>query len=597
LVSQYSDPVARDQLAGSFARQCGHKQNPRKISALGFLLTGATMVQVALSTCCCSSDMKGAFHRPWEFPGQISGELGMTTDRSDPLPAEIASSRSLIPPNGPPEQQRRPATSTTKGQLDQLLFQAQLLESVQESVIATDLDGNVSYWGHGAEELYGYAAEEVIGKCITFIVDPRDEHGELDRLSQVVETGFWKGEYQQRRKDGSTFWASTTISLVTDAQGNPAGFIGIDLDITDLKRSNEEINQLRLAIENAMQGISRLDREGRFMMVKPQYAQMLGYEPEELLGKSWAVTVPDDDYAIASEGYQTMLQHGRAELECRARRKDGSVFFKQLLLVKTFDEHDERNGHFCFMRDITKRKQAEGKLKEKEAQLAHVSRLSTMGELVAGIAHEINQPLYAIANFATVAKKKLETMDTPEGHSLAELNRKIGEQAVRAGDIIRRLRTFVGKSDGVRSTFDVNDVVREAASILAPIKLRAHAVINVQLVDEPALIHADHVQLEQVVVNLIRNALEAVEHSEKREITIKTSLPDRMVEISVADSGKGIPQSDIAMLFDAFFTTKDSGLGMGLAISRTIIESHNGRIWVEQQSASGAVFHVALPRC
>ena len=194
---------------------------------------------------------------------------------------------------------------------------------------------------------------------------------------------------------------------MTDERGNPAGFIGIDSDITDRKRINEELNQLRLAIENAMQGISRLDREGRFIMVKPQYAEILGYEPVELLGKSWSITVPDDDYEIALAGYRRMLQHGRAELECRAQRKDGSVFFKQLLLVKTFNEHDEHDGHYCFMSDITQRKQAEFKLSEKEAQLAHVSRLSTMGELVAGIAHEINQPLYAIANFATVAKKKL----------------------------------------------------------------------------------------------------------------------------------------------------------------------------------------------
>ncbi|QDV84776.1 Sensor protein FixL [Stieleria magnilauensis] len=488
------------------------------------------------------------------------------------------------------ESANRPGQPTTSEH-----YQSQLLDSVQESVIGTNLDGEVTYWGRGAQELYGYTPEEVVGKPVTFIVEPDEERVERERMRQVFETGSWKGVYQQRRKDGSRFWASTIISLVTDKSGNPTGFIGIDIDITDQKRANEELDQLNLAIENAMQGISRLDREGRFIMVKPQYAEMLGYQPEELLGQSWTVTVPEDGVPLAREGYETMLREGRATLECRARRKDGSVFFKQLLLVKTFDARGEHDGHYCFMSDVTQRKQAENQLREKEAQLAHVSRLSTMGELVAGIAHEVNQPLYAIANFAAVAEKKLENCPDELGQTLQELNRLIAEQAVRAGEIIRRLRAFVGKTDGVRSTLDMNAVIRDAVAILTPMTHVADASIRLELSPSSIIVYADRVQLEQVVVNLVRNGLEAVTGRELRRITVRTALDEAMVQVSVEDTGIGVPEQEQDQLFDAFFTSKQDGLGMGLSISRTIVEAHDGRIWATPHRQGGLVVHFTLP--
>ncbi len=522
----------------------------------------------------------------------------MPTDKTEePLTAMDSPPSNLAEPKFADEE-RPPAGGDTGYQhLNQLRFQSQLLDSVQESIIATDLDGLVTYWGRGAQELYGYTAQEVFGKTITFIVEPEEESVERERMRQVLEVGSWKGEYRQRRKDGSVFWASTVISLVTDESGKPAGFIGIDVDITERKRAAEELGQLRLAIENAMQGISRLDRDGRFIMVKPQYSRMLGYEPQELLGQSWTVTVPQEDQPIAAEGCTTMLREGRATLECRARRKDGSLFDKQLLLVKSFDEQGNHDGHYCFMSDISQRKQAEDQLRAKEAELAHISRLSTMGELVAGVAHEINQPLYAIANFATVAQRKLEAAEGDVCHSVRELNRQISEQAVRAGDIIRRLRVFVGKSDGVRSTFDINAIVRDAVAILSPMTRSTDASTRLELSESPAMVHADRVLLEQVLVNLVRNSIEAVADSVPREITVRTVVSKETVLVSVEDTGTGILDGEPDKLFDAFFTTKESGLGMGLAISRTIVEAHSGSIRAIPRDHGGLHVELELPRC
>lgn len=218
-----------------------------------------------------------------------------------------------------------------------------------------------------------------------------------------------------------------------------------------------------------------------------------------------------------------------------------------------------------------------------------------MGELVAGIAHEVNQPLYAIANFAAVAEKKLENRPDEMGQTLQQLNRLIAEQAVRAGEIIRRLRAFVSKTDGVHCTLDMNSVIRDAVAILAPMTHGADASVRLELSPSPVVVHADRVQLEQVVVNLVRNGLEAVAGGEVRRITVRTALAESRVEVSVEDTGIGVPEREQGKLFDAFFTSKQDGLGMGLSISRTIVEAHDGRIWATPRRQGGLVVQFTLP--
>ncbi len=244
---------------------------------------------------------------------------------------------------------------------------------------------------------------------------------------------------------------------------------------------------------------------------------------------------------------------------------------------------------------------AEEQLRLKEAELAHVSRLSTMGELIAGIAHEINQPLYAISNLAATSKQMLGTIENKQHDKLCEINQQITEQAVRAGEIIRRLRGFVSKTDGHRSAFDINDAVTDALRLLDTEARKSKVSIEKTHCHAPEiLVFADRVQTEQVLVNLLRNGFDSLSDNDpaNRVIVVQTSCTEDEVRVSVSDNGVGIPEASAHELFEPFFTTKESGMGMGLAISRTIIQAHGGRIWAAANSkgGTGTTFTVVLPR-
>ncbi|QEF98357.1 Sensor protein FixL [Stieleria maiorica] len=241
---------------------------------------------------------------------------------------------------------------------------------------------------------------------------------------------------------------------------------------------------------------------------------------------------------------------------------------------------------------------ADEAMRKKESELAHVARLATMGELVAGIAHEVNQPLYAIANYAAASESMLASCDVRQNDRLCDLNRQISDQAVRAGEIIRRMRGFVKKSGDQRTVFSISDAVDEACSLLdAEARLQTIAVNAHPESTVPVCVCADRIQIEQVFINLIRNAIDAMGESDgdKRVVTVRTVVVENEVQVSVIDRGIGITQSSLTDVFAPFFTTKQNGMGMGLAISRTIVEAHGGRIWASPGTDDGAVFTVALP--
>jgi two-component system sensor kinase FixL len=248
-----------------------------------------------------------------------------------------------------------------------------------------------------------------------------------------------------------------------------------------------------------------------------------------------------------------------------------------------------------FIRDLTERQQTEARLQELQSELVHISRLTAMGEMASTLAHELNQPLSAISNYLTGSRRMLDGDTGEKSETLRDALSKAADQAMRAGQIIRRLRDFVARGESERRVENIAKLIEESSALaLVGVKDRG---IRVRFNFDPGvgLVLADRVQIQQVLLNLIRNAMDEMETAATRNLTIAVAPADAgLVQVSVADSGGGIAPEIAEQLFQPFITTKRQGMGVGLSISRTIIEAHGGKIWVEPNPGGGTIFHFTL---
>jgi two-component system, LuxR family, sensor kinase FixL len=275
-------------------------------------------------------------------------------------------------------------------------------------------------------------------------------------------------------------------------------------------------------------------------------------------------------------------------------RKDGSTFPMELSVGEM--RSSDKRFFTGFIRDLTERQRTEARLQELQAELFYVSRLTAMGEMASTLAHELNQPLSAITNYLKGSQRLLQGQSDELTARLRGALDKAADQALRAGQIIRRLREFVLRGDTERQVESIVKLIEEA-SALALVGVKEQGVrVSFRYDPRAELVLADKVQVQQVLINVMRNAVEAMEESQRRELHVYTGMAeDNMVMISVTDTGTGISDEVAALLFEPFVTTKRHGMGVGLSISRTIIEAHGGRIWIEPNPGGGTVFHLTLP--
>ncbi len=341
-----------------------------------------------------------------------------------------------------------------------------------------------------------------------------------------------------------------------------------------------------------------IDERGIIQSFSSAAERLFGYITAEVLGKNIKLLMPSP-YRENHDGYiERYLQTGEKRIIGIGRvvvgeRRDGSTFPMELAV----GEMRSSNQRFFtgFIRDLTERQQTEARLQELQSELVHISRLTAMGEMASALAHELNQPLSAIANYMKGSRRLLENSTDEQSGPLRDAIDKAGEQALRAGQIIRRLRDFVARGESERRVESVKKLVEEA-SALALVGAKDLGV-RVRFQFDPAvdLVLADKVQIQQVLLNLLRNAVEAMEASQKRELVIATALADDdMVAISVSDTGSGIAPDMTSQLFQPFVTNKRHGMGVGLSISRTIVEAHGGRIAAEPNPAGGTIFRFTL---
>jgi two-component system sensor kinase FixL len=358
--------------------------------------------------------------------------------------------------------------------------------------------------------------------------------------------------------------------------------------------------RVRSILETVPDALIIIDEQGQMRSFSAAAERLFGYRAEEMIGQNVRMLMPEP-YREQHDGY---LERYRRTGERRiigigrvvvGERRDGSTFPLELAV----GEMKVGGARFFtgFIRDLTERQQTEQRLHEMQDELVHMSRLTALGEMSSALAHELNQPLSAIANYLNGVQRLLDREPHPVSPKVRDAIGKAVEQALRSGDIIRRLREFVSRGETAQSVESVSKLVEEA-SALALVGARQMGVRVGFAVDKKAdLVLVDKVQIQQVLLNLIRNAVEAMADCDRRELTVSSArAPGGMVQISVADTGPGLAPQVAERLFQPFITTKPQGMGVGLSICRTIVEAHGGQITAEPNAGGGTVFRLTVPK-
>jgi two-component system sensor kinase FixL len=364
--------------------------------------------------------------------------------------------------------------------------------------------------------------------------------------------------------------------------------------------------KLRALLNAAVDSIIIIDDKGSIELFNAAAQLMFGYDSDSVVGKNVNILMPQPYQSEHDQYLRHYMETNEKRIiglgrEVKAQRSNGEIFPVELSVGEVEDSsHTQFVG---IIRDISEQVQARSDAINSRERLAHVTRLSTMGEMAAGIAHEINQPLTAVASYAHASRNMLEACaDLNSENALLKqkiLNtlQKISDQAIRAGEVIRRLRAFVKQRKVEQERVELNSLIKETVELAkVDTRLLDHGV-NLNLSAEPkAQLNVDPVQIQQVLFNLIRNAIDAMEEQLNEPVCIISRwLDNGFIEISVSDTGSGVDEESEATLFNPFFSTKDAGMGMGLPISQSIIVAHGGELTYTHGIPRGSVFSFTLP--
>ncbi|HXP04900.1 MAG TPA: PAS domain S-box protein [Stellaceae bacterium] len=489
------------------------------------------------------------------------------------------------------------------GQSDSL-YRA-VVDTAVDAIVIIDRAGEVRSVNQATERLFGYTPGELVGHNVNMLM-PEPYAAEHDSyLANYLRTGAKKiigigREVAGRRKDGSVFPMELSVGEARD--GDEPIFVGIIRDITERKVAEAALRESELRwrsiLDTVPDAIIVIDAHGAVESFSPAAERLFGYAAGEVVGNNVKMLMPSpyreahDDYLarFASTGERRIIGIGRIVV---GRRKDGGTFPMQLAV----GEFASPSGNFFtgFVRDLTERQVSERRIEDLQTELLHASRLSVMGQMASTMAHELNQPLTAVTNYLEAGRHLMSTgAAAPE--RIADLMEKAVTQAQRAGEVIRQLRQFVSKGETERRTQNLNQLVEEALALALIGARQSGVLVSLELDRELPPVLVDPVQIQQVVLNLVRNAVEAMEEVERRELTISTRPVGEKIETSVADSGPGIAPELANRLFQPFVTTKKTGMGLGLSICREIIEAHHGHLTFSPRPGGGTIFLLTLPK-
>jgi len=479
-----------------------------------------------------------------------------------------------------------------------------LTATAADGIIVIDESARILFYNGACQRLFQYSSQDIIGKNIKILMPMpyRNEHdGYVARYKKTHEPriiGIGR-KVQGQRKDGSIFPMYLSVGE-GEISGNKL-FVGIIHDLTSIQaeedRRDASDRHLAQIVETSDDIILSKTLDGIVTSWNPAAERIFGYPAFEMIGQSISRIIPperqsEEDEILARVRKGESVSH----FETTRLRKDGTTIIVSLSVSPVRDGNGEIVGASKIARDITEHRRSEAQAARLAAELAHVSRVSVIGQLSSALAHELNQPLTAIMNYVSTVKLKWKAAIAARDEQVPALLDRALDQAERAGAIIQRLRSFLEKREPDRASQNINTLINEALALGFVGSSDDGVKLHLDLSGDLPEIEVDRVQIGQVIVNLVRNASEAMRVSPVRELKVSSyKAGPKQVEISISDTGPGIPADVAAKLFEPFVTTKETGMGIGLSICRTIIEAHGGRIWMVPDSPTGTSFRIQLP--
>jgi PAS domain S-box-containing protein len=519
---------------------------------------------------------------------------------------------------------------------DALREQAKLLDLTHDSVFVRDMNNLITYWNRGAEELYGWRREEAIGKVSHLLLNTSFPEPLEQITAELLRAGRWEGKLVHTKRDGTQVMVASRWSMQTNEQGRPVATLETNNDITVQKQAEAALQERERRYRTIFQTTGVSIWEEDFSRVKVaidvlkkqgvrDFRQYFADHPAFIREAIAMVKIIDvNDATVALFGARSRdellvslhkifvpvtLDVFTRELLAIA---EGQTSFQSEAVLQTLKgdnltvlfeirfppEPATFDSVLVSVMDVTERKRAEEELHQAQSDLAHVTRVTTLGGLTASIAHEVNQPLTGIVTNGAACLRWLDQ----EKPVLDEARRSVEDMvndAQRASEVIQRIRALSRKSDLKRTPLDVNEVVDEVIRLVRREVLGHGATLRRELTPALPMVLADRVQLQQVIINLVMNGLQSMLSvtDRPRDLAIRSRRHQYgRVLVEVRDSGVGIDPKHADQLFNAFFTTKSSGMGMGLSICRSIIEAHGGRVWASNDAGPGAIFQFTLPK-
>jgi two-component system sensor kinase FixL len=478
------------------------------------------------------------------------------------------------------------------------------------TVIVCTPDGIIQHWSHACEALYGWTAKEALGRHAGELISAETPEKRAGILALLQRDGEWRGEQQHRTRSGEVRWIAGHWVRQEGGPDSEARLVATLSDVTELKLASDALQEsqerLKLAVDAYDLGIGDADIVSGKLVAEDGFERILGLPHGALngdIGKLNAMVVsanPNRDADIAAIRTQQIddvcMRCGDGEIrDFHGVRR--FFYSPEGIHVRTIGIYRDVTGERRAQRELALRGD---RLAELRSELAHVSRLSAMGEMAAALAHELNQPLTAIGNSVGALKIMLgdggRSLDDNTRSLVVRAADQAEGQAVRAGEIVRRLRDFIARGEADARIERLHPLIEDSLALALPDVKAAQIALRLNLSPKADRVLADRIQIQQVLVNLIRNAAEAMRDTPAPHmLTISTIVRRGMVEIGVSDSGPGVAPDLAARLFSPFQSTKSDGMGVGLSICRRIVEAHGGRMWLEGPPGSGADFRFTIP--